>query len=73
MGGKREDWSDMSQWSILCATCHLTFVERNPREATHDGWKVPMGMSTRLSPQKGWAGWTFLTPDGGYSWPPLAF
>ena len=72
MGGKREDWGDLSQWNLLCAPCHLTFVERNPRDATRDGWKVPAGLRTTIAPVKTWQGWAFLTPDGGYAWPPQA-
>ena len=71
MGGKREDWSDMSQWNLLCSNCHLFHVERFPGTATVEGWKVPPGVAPALWPVFTVWGWAYLTPDGAYAWPPL--
>lgn len=71
MGGKREDWSDLSQWNLLCPLCHLGHVEKLPREAAVEGWKVPRGEVAKLWPVRLWQGWAYLTPEGGYSWAPL--
>lgn len=71
MGGKAEDWKDLSQWNLLCGMCHLGHVEMHPEEARLEGWKVPRGETSRNWPCRTWQGWAYLTPGGGYEWPPV--
>lgn len=71
MGGRVEDWSDLSAWNLLCAPCHLRFVETNPQFAIVGGWKVPRWDDPRLVPCDLYWGWAYLTPDGSYAIPPV--
>lgn len=71
MGGRRENWTDLSQWNLLCSNCHLGHVERWPYAAASYGWKVHRWRSTLSEPCKTTWGWAFLTRDGAYAWPPV--
>jgi len=71
MGGRIEDWDDYSAWNLLCATCHLGYVERFPNDAANYGWKVPRWDVPSLVAVSTYRGWAYLTPSGGYQWPPV--
>jgi 5-methylcytosine-specific restriction endonuclease McrA len=72
MGGKRADHARLSNLNLLCAPCHLRFVEANPEAAGIRGWRVASWADPALVPVRLYDGWAFLDDAGGVMSPPFA-
>jgi hypothetical protein len=71
MGGAvNERWDDLSRYMLICGKCHA-IVEGRPAAAARFGWKSPRYVDPSKTMCWTWRGWVFLTPGGGYTWPPL--